>query len=328
MTERAAYSLPERFYEEANRWLDRRAAGEPDFAAKLDAWLSADLRNRQAFAESEAMLTESQILPKGAAGFDGRLMKAPLLQRRTTHVALAAAAAISVAGFATVLLGGQRLFPDLASPARAATYETGIGEIRTFRLGDASAITLDTDTRISVSVSGEQRHIDISRGRIRIDNTPSLGTFLVTAGARSATVRGARFDATMDGSALLIGASDKAVELAAAEPASLTPRTIAEGTEIVIGSSASSVPLPRADMEWVKGMLTLDGTRLAEAVGAINRYNRIKIRLGSAGLGEREITGAFRANDPDAFADVVARMFDLRVDRSKGSEIVLVLGPN
>lgn len=328
MTERAAYSLPERFYEEANRWLDRREAGEPHFEAKLAAWLSADPRNRQAFAESEAMHAETQLLSIGAAGFDGRLMKAPLLQRRSTHVAFAAAAAIAVAGFAAIWLAGQGLFPELASPAQAATYETGIGEIRTFHLPDSSAVTLDTDTRISVTIAGGQRRIDIGRGRIRVDDATGQGTFLVTAGASRATVRGARFDATLAGPALLIGASDRAVELAAAEPNSRAPRTIAQGTEVAIGSSQGAARVPRADMEWVSGMLALDGTRLAEAVGAINRYNRTKIRLGSAGLGEREITGAFRANDPDAFAEVVARMFDLRVDRSRESEIALLSAPN
>ena len=323
MTDAGDYSLPRKFYEEANRWIDRRDAKEPGLEPKLEAWLNADPRNRQAFKETIAALAETGLMSRGAAGFDGKLPKAPFYERRSTHVALAAAAAVVAAGFASLWLNSHRLFPEIVVPAQAATYETQVGEIRTFGLPDASSITLDTDTRVSVSVSGDTRRIDVLRGRFRLNNAGEADTYVVTAGRLSATVKAGAFDVRREAGSLRISAPQKPVELSAADPASGAPRQIALGSQIEIGSRGAAMPLSRVDVEWISGMLALDGNRLDDAITAINRYNRLKIVLAASDLGGRKLTGGFRVNDPEGFAEAVARMFDLRIDRPNPSEIVL-----
>ncbi|MGO4169210.1 FecR domain-containing protein [Novosphingobium sp. YAF33] len=323
MTDRPPYSLPERLYEEANRWAERCDAGEPGVTESLAAWLASDPRHRQAYEESRALLGEARIVPKGLGGFDGNLTKAPFYARQSTHIALGTAAAVFLVGLATVWASGHHLLPQLVTPAEAATYETGIGEIRTFRLADASAITLDTDTRISVSLSGGIRDIVIAKGRIRVESAPGSGSYAVSAGTNSATVQGGVFDAFLTGAVLRIAAPHGAVELNAAEPPTGAPRQIAAGSQIEIGSPASTSSVPGPDVEWVSGMLALNGTRLDQAVEAINRYNRAKIRLGAQELGSRKLSGAFPVGDPEGFAEAVGKMLDLHVDLSNPAQIVL-----
>jgi transmembrane sensor len=324
MTDRQGFSLPRSFYVEASNWLDRRAAGEPGLEPKLAAWLEADPRNRQAFAETVAVLGETQILPEGSGGFDGNLPRAPFYLRHSTHVGLTGIAAVALAGVASVWLTGHYVIPEVISPAQAATYETRIGEIRTYRLPDASALTLDTDTRVRVTWTGEDRHIDLSKGRVRLENTDPLKPVTVTAGKRSAILTSAVFDAGRTDSDLRISAPLQVIQLDAAQPESGAPRQIVAGSQLVIGTPAGVAPLQQADIQWVSGMLVLDGDRLDAAIDAINRYNLKKVRLGDAALASRKITGAFRANDPEAFAIAAGKLLDLRVDRSKAGEIAIL----
>lgn len=323
MTESHEPSPSRESYRTASRWLNRRVAGEPGLEPKLEEWLVADPRNREAFDEALRVWRETNVIPEGYGGFDGTVMRAPFLERKSTHVALASAAAVVLAGLSTAWIVGKDAFPGLVTPAQAAAYETRIGQIQTFRLADGSAITLDTNSRVEVVVSGGSRQLEIAKGRVRIENTVGAGAFTVTAGKRSATVNGETFDAYIAGTGMRIAAPRFPVELTSADPETGAPKRIGAGAQVEIGLRADPFPVARSDLEWVSGMLALDGSRLGDAVAAINRYNRTTVRLSDRALGSRKISGAFRANDPNAFAQAVARMLDLKILRPKPAEIVL-----
>jgi len=321
VTEGREPSPPDEANRLPSRCLNRRVSGEAGLEPKLEEWLRADPRNREAFDEALRVWRETNVIPEGYGGFDGTVMRAPFFERKRTHVGLATAAAVALAGLSTALLVGRDSIPGLVTPAQAAAYETRIGQIQTFHLPDSSAITLDTNSRVEVTLSGGSRHLEITRGRVRIEN--AAGTFTVTAGKRSATVKGAVFDVYLVGAALRISAPRSSVELSSAEPETGAPRQIDAGAQVEIGLRSDPFPVARSDLEWVSGMLALDGSRLGDAVAAINRYNRTSVRLSDPALASRKISGAFRASDPDAFAEAVARMLVLKISRPNSGKIVL-----
>lgn len=323
MTEEHGLSPSRQSYRTAARWLNRRIAGEPGLEPKLEEWLAADPRNREAFDEALRVWRQTNVIPEGYGGFDGTVMRAPFFQRRRTHVGLATAAAVVLAGLSTAWIVGKDALPGLVTPAQAAAYETRIGQILTFRLADGSVITLDTNSRVAVIVSAGNRQLEIARGRVRIENAVGAAAFTVMAGERRATVHGETFDVYLAGTEMRITAPRSPVELTSADPETGAPKRIDAGAQVEIGLRTGSFPVARSDLEWVSGMLTLDGSRLSDAVAAINRYNRTTIRLIDPALASRKISGAFRANDPDAFAEAVARMLDLKIARPNSGEIVL-----
>lgn len=231
---------------------------------------------------------------------------------------------MALAGFATMWAGSKGLLPQLVSPAEAATYETVVGEIRTYRLANASALTLDTDTKVKVRMSGSSGRIEISKGRFRVESVQGEVIFVVASGTAVATVKGQSFDADSSGGHLRIAAVKAPVELSDAEPDTGAPRQLAGGSRIDIGYPASAGTIPGSDIAWVSGMLALDGSRLDKAVETINRYNRTKIRLGGGVEGSRTISGAFRADEPEAFARAMSSLQGLKIDRSRAGVIVLL----
>jgi transmembrane sensor len=65
-----------------------------------------------------------------------------------------------------------------------------------------------------------------------------------------------------------------------------------------------------------------DGVSLSDLIETANHLSRRPIRI-SGSLGERRVSGRFRVDDTDLLAQRIAALFDLAVDRSNPSEILL-----
>src|SRR3546814_19432062 len=57
------------------------------------------------------------------------------------------------------------------------------GEIRSFRLSDGTNATLDTDSRVEVSMTATERSLHLSQGRARFEVASDARPFRVRAGA-------------------------------------------------------------------------------------------------------------------------------------------------
>ncbi|MFK4873540.1 FecR domain-containing protein [Novosphingobium sp. ZW T3_23] len=324
MTDSEGYSLADQFHGEASNWLFRRNAGEPGIEDKLAAWLEADPRHREAFDEAERVwgglpeFKRSEMRPFGIGS--ERLGRAPFYMRRSTHIAVGVAASIALACFAAIALASNPYIPELITPASAATYKTGLGEIRTFRLADGPSITLDTDTEVKVGGSRGEQRLFLVRGRVRVNGAASGHQFVVATLQVSLRVDGPVFDAANVGERLQITAPAEAIAVTrdVGEMSELKLSS-GEGIEFANGRIAAS----HSHAGWPSGMLALDGTQLDDAIEALNRYNRTKLVLAGNGLGRRPISGAFRVSEPGIFAEVIARMYNLRIDRSHRDQIRL-----
>ncbi|GFE76133.1 FecR domain-containing protein [Novosphingobium sp. TCA1] len=324
MTDGEGYSLADQFHGEASNWLFTRNAGEPGIEDKLAIWLEADPRHREAFDEAERVwgglreLKRSEMRPFGIGS--ERLGRAPFYMRRSTHIAVGVAASIALACFAAIALASNPYIPELITPASAATYKTGLGEIRTFRLTDGPSITLDTDTEVRVGGHRGEQRLFLLKGRIRVDGGVGARQFVVATPQGSVRVDGPVFDAANVDQRLQIAAPAEAIAVTGdVGGMSELKLSLGEGIEFANGRIAAS----HSNRGWPSGMLALDGARLDDAVAALNRYNRTKLVLAGNNLGRRPISGAFRVSEPGNFAAVIARMYDLRIDRSQRDQIRL-----
>src|SRR3546814_8633019 len=80
---------------------------------------------------------------------------------------------------------------------------------------------------------------------------------------------------------------------------------------------SSSRRLPPPEL----AQISLDNVPVRAAVARFNRVNSTKIILADSAIGDVEIIGLYRANDPEQFAEAVAAISGARVEQS-GSNIV------
>lgn len=325
MTESDRSSIPTSVHDAAGKWMARRRAGADAAVERaFTAWLEADPRHRIAYEQVSRDWRDSAHLANSDVGRTRKLVRAPFLMRRSTHVGAVSLSVAAVLGIATVGIVRHGEPFELVAPAEAATFQTAVGEIRTVLLADGSTLTLDTSTLVRVVLSHDSRRLDLTRGRARFrvarDNRP----FTVAVSGGEIVARHTLFDISVVGPQPLVSLIEGEVELhSAAQDGKVSTQRLVAGQQAALGNGAAPHRLSLADARWVSGMLALDGTPLSNAVAAINRYNRTQVRLADQHLASVAVTGAFHARDPHQFARAIATMFGLSVDQSHPDILLL-----
>ncbi len=199
-------------------------------------------------------------------------------------------------------------------------YSTGVGEQRTVQLADGSTVVLDTDSQVSVRLTGSRRDIRLSRGQALFDVAhDSARPFVVTAGATSVTALGTRFDVRREASGATVTLVRGAVEVRerSGNGAARVWR-LAPGQRVATQLTAPA-PAP-VDVDtatsWTSGRLIFHAVPLRAAVAEFNRYERQKIEVADGPVGDELITGVFAVGDTNTFVGSVADLHDLSVVRS------------
>lgn len=205
--------------------------------------------------------------------------------------------AVAVATAVALVIGGSFWWSARGS------YSTGIGERRVVTLADGSSVSLDTDSRIRVRFSGDERRIELEQGQALFDVASDAGRpFLVLAGGTEVKAVGTVFDVRRAGKAVRVTLVSGVVEVAAADAGS-PPRRMAAGEQARV--SARGITTAPVDVavatSWTDGRLILEDIPLEEAVAEVNRYLVDKIEIDDPAIRSIAVNGVFRTGDRDAF---------------------------
>lgn len=306
--------IPDSIKAQAASWLARLQAEDrsPSDIAAWQAWVEADPRHRQAFAEA----TELWELG-GAVRLDVREHET-LVRRRAVLAGLVVAVTGATAG------GG------LWWRGRPRRYETAVGEQRTVRIADGSSLMLDTRTSLTVAIDDKRRLVELLAGRAFFQvRTDPLRPFVVKAAGHQMVAMGTAFDVTRHSEKVSVVMLDGQLALAPAKATdSSSPAIYLKTGERAVMDGGQAV-IEEADLKhltaWHKGRLIFESQPLSEAVAEMNRYCTIPIVIESDALGAIRIHGVYRTNDPEAFARSVALLVGGRVERRRG-QITLLEG--
>lgn len=313
--------LPDLIREEAARWFARneaREGAEPD--AAFSDWLARDMRHRLAYAEIERNWRDSLALAGSPLGQRRALRRAPFLMRRSTHLAGLALASVCIVGLVSIRFIDSRPILGIGVQVEARTFDTLPGQSRTWHLPDGSTLTLSGASHATSNLEPALRRFEIGSGTARLiidggDPRPAeiragalvahtnAATLDVTAGPRVARIR------IIDGAAVGEGPADRRQELAPGDQITFQP----------VGAAPAATP----QREPSSHMLPADNLTLGRAVELLNAANATKIRLADPLLAKARLAGAFRSDDPEGFARIVANVLGLEVAYEKGGSIIL-----
>ncbi|MGS1077057.1 FecR family protein [Pseudoxanthomonas beigongshangi] len=345
----------------AAAWLARRESGAwaGTDQAGLDAWLAESTAHRVAFLRLESTWNESGRLTAlgagqapGAAPPRGQWSASPLDRPAPARAPMASAqsptggppdlarlvfaprgkerparwprllaatftGALALAGAG---LGAHHYFYGVTEQA---SYATALGDLNRVPLSDGSGATLSSDSRIAVSLSRRERHIELQRGEAFFEAAKDPHRpFVVSAGPRQVVAVGTRFAVRRDGPDLRVVVTEGTVRLEASpdaqghpQPTTLLPAgslAIASRNGVVVrtGSVADAERL----VDWRSGFVTFRDTSLAEAASEFNRYNARKLVMGDADVGALRVGGNFRWSNVDAFVRLLEQGFPVRAE--------------
>jgi transmembrane sensor len=322
---RAGRRTDEEVRQEAIAWLARLRApeGGADHQAFED-WYAADPRHADTYDDVlknwEAMAVAGQM---PAAQERGK----PARHLTSRFMALTAVAAAVAAGL--LLVPGSRVNLPGSSGSDAPTHlASHVGEIRSLRLSDGSEVTLDTDSQLTILYADNERRLrlDSGRARFRVAHGDPRA-FLVEAESTEVVAHGTVFDVDVAGSKVAVSLLEGLVEVrpkSASVPSRPSASTILKpGQHLLVAQDHVPQPLKAEEPRWTSGMLSFEDAELGTVVASANRYSEVKILLADPAIGRLRFSGTFDPREPIAFAQSLASMFNLRLDRDADGMIHL-----
>jgi len=336
MTEEEGSPVATRADEAAAWWL-KLQAGEGHLTAEegdaFDAWLAADPANDTALqrcATAWNSLEELAGTPRMVALRADALehMRRANQRRWAKPFRLGGSAYAAAAALVLAIGGGGAWYLGMSDADRLAT---GMGERRTLALADGSHLSMDAQTQVAVTLSRDQRRLQIDAGRAKFDvaaepNRP----FTVEAGGHIVVATGTSFSTErVDGKLHVIVYEGKVVVLNGAMPDPQTllalrnhpaPGVVAllPGQEFVVQDGASR-GVVRGDVpgsaNWENGMLEFIEEPLSDAVAQLNRYSTKAMVVTDARAAAIKVDGVFEAGQTDAFVEAMARVYPVRTRR-------------
>lgn len=212
--------------------------------------------------------------------------------------------------------------------ALASEIASRADAVRIVALADGSRVTLDRASRLGIEFTETGRRLILRAGRARFDvaHDPAR-PFAVEAGGGSVVAHGTVFDVAIipDGVevVLLRGAVEVRDRSAQAVPGHV--RHLEPGEKIAFSRGRLTTPVaatPR-DTQWVEPLIEFRATPLGEAIAVFNQLGGRPIRIEGKTLQSLRVTGAFRRDDPEAFAATLAATFGLIVRNDDPAALTL-----
>lgn len=297
-------------------------------------WLALDARHRLAYQRIERLwstLGEFAPHPEVSQRIDAApaVVATPSRQTGTRARRRFAGAAFAVAAAVLVAVAVGRWIVVEPAPTELH-YVTGIGERRSLQLEDGTHLALDTDTRLHVRYSRQERRIVIDHGRAYFRVAKEARPLVVRSDSGSVRAVGTQFEVFRRSGELAVALFEGRVELlAAGDPDTPTAplATLAPGQRARIDGRRVQWEAPLAAATtapaWLSGRLVFDDTALAEAVAEFNRYSQPRLALEGTALAQRRISGVFRSDDPEGFIEALHDVYGITEARSVNGERVL-----
>lgn len=307
----------------------------------FNAWRNASARNRAEYDRLQSTLEELRsfryapeirALRDWAAESSLKLAKARL-HRRYAVFGTATAALFVLFAVGSWLL---RYVPGSGNHFGDSTVEslaTEIGERSTFRLDDGSSIVLNTNTRLKLDFSRQERRVTLFHGQALFKVAENSGApFIVETGTQRIVAVGTEFDVYFEGEEVSVTLIEGIVDVS---PDKLGPGSNAKPVRLLAGQrltargddSTANPVIEFVDTDlatiWQTGRVFFEDAPLSDAVAEMNRYSTIKIVLDDESLGEFRVNGMFQSGSQVNFANALEEYLPVIAIRFSGDLIVL-----
>jgi transmembrane sensor len=329
----------DRLFEEAASWFARmRGPDSESSRSEFESWLAVGQAHRSAYNRAAEIFAMGKLL-----GEDEALEESGKPSPGSTRIPIFATFGLLGLAAATILL--ILLVPGWTSRnaahegAQVALLTAPAGKQRLVRLADGSLVRLEGSTRVDVRFTGERRSLLLDRGAARFKVAHEGRPFVVLAGGGAVTAHGTMFEVALSKDRrvsvrLFEGSIEVSLPRSARKGGSATSRLLSPGETMsfaAAGAHGAAEPAATSSVERAGGgpadrtvaVGDYDSVRLADLVEAANRGSSRPIRIADARTGERRVSGRFRIDDTALLAERLALLFDLRIDRTSPSQIVL-----
>jgi transmembrane sensor len=304
---------------EALGWVVRLRSGDvtTDDIEAVKEWRAQSPDHEDAFRQAALLWRDLQrsaetVQDEEGMGSGGRM---------TRRALLGGAIAASTAAY-LVYQPPLDMWPSLSE--LVADYRTGKGERRDLALGNGVAVTLNTQTSITVNgTENSASEIELITGEAAITTTRGADSplvvrahdarILVTQASINARCIGDRVSVTCLDGQVNVEFQKQTVQLAKGQEVNLSPAT---GLHVDLSR-------PQEAAAWRDGLLIIRERPLYEVVEEVNRYRGGRLIVTNDALGRRVVSGTFHLDRLNDFAGQVRQLFGANVRSLPGGIVLL-----
>ncbi len=236
----------------------------------------------------------------------------------------------AVAVAASLLLAVVLIPQWMKTAVSSEHYQSGIGEQRTVALTDGSIVVLNTNTRLTVSYSEDQRQVTLSRGEAFFEVAKDRERpFTVNSCGAEARALGTAFNVRCELQAGAVTVTEGTVQVTDLrnKDNQQQQRILSLGQQLPLSDSGDfATPLTVIDdsaTSWRNGELVFNGATLRDIINEISRYTSRTILIGSPALAATEVTGRFDIQDAEALLVALQGSFQMEVVSQPDGSLLL-----
>ena len=363
--------------DEACEWVIAITRDEPPTAqtlAALNQWLATSATHKEIFQELASTwdgldAMSAMVIPASVAtakrrsglGLFGLWMLTPIVLLLRFIDGLARSLSTH-AGYATAVVTlGIGISSFVMLNQGSTVYTTAIGERSTHTLSDGSSLWLNTNSKVEVSYSAEQRKIMLLKGEAHFEvKKDKSRPFEVYAGDRMVRAVGTAFSVYYDGDDVEVMVSEGKVDLAvisyekitidtsfsdksttlAHQKAEANPNhkaatrvgSLVAGESVIIPATIQGVAnnIERYEAQdlarrlaWLEGRLVFVGEPLEDVVVEVSRYTPIKIEVIDEEIKQLKIGGNFQVGQTEKLFSALELGFNVKIVRISENYIQL-----
>lgn len=293
-------------------WFARMNSGDaplPEDEVAFRRWLEAAPENGHAYRSCQQAW---QVLGLDAGEAEILALRSAALGPEAQRVTRRRALFGLVGGAVAASCGG--LWVMTAASSARALITTEAGQRLTAPLPDGSEVTLAPSSRLRLDYADDRRVAVLEAGQAYFHVQPGVALFVLRVGGQVMSTEQGRFQTTYrDGMAEVVVEQGR---LHVAKQGEKTPPlllTAGQAGETHRGELRAAPADVEVETAWRMGRLVVRDRPLSEVVERFNRYSSERLTLTDAAAGEVRISGSFRYDGGQEFAQALARGFDLSV---------------
>jgi transmembrane sensor len=323
-----AYLRLELGWEDAARLKALAPPGGVDFppsASQLNLSPFFDTQSPALRGDSESIGARTPVAIAPVA-IDGVAVQAPSGRRKTSLLS-------AVAGIVLAVSAGIYLY--VSGAFTGDRYSTPVGRIVSVPMADGSKVTLNTNSRIRVTLADQERRVVLDEGEafFQVAKDPAR-PFVVTVGNKRVIAVGTEFSVRRDASDIQVVVTEGKVRIedssliqsssapGRAADIFLTPGSIARASDTGVMVQRKTLLEVEEHLSWRSGVLMFRQSTLADAAAEFNRYNVQQIVIDDASIASLPIEGNFRATNAADFAHLLENGYPV-VAKEEADRIVL-----
>jgi transmembrane sensor len=334
-------------FDQASDWIakfDKSLSASEEGEFKV--WLSESDENYTVFMDMAKLWDQMDTLSRLADICPDAAKSSLSLQRYSWPIAASVFLAIAVTTWSYFDTEGRESPTATFTMASQSVYETAIGEQFTFRLMGGTQIVLNTNSRVSVNYTTNNRFLYLERGEMHVSVAHDLSRPLsVIVGDRVVQAVGTEFNIEITGEnsielvvtegVVMVGILEGPIdETASREPLILSPSStfVAAGEEVVIDATDDAATVVTAAIDsdeiavrlsWREGNLIFRGESLEEAVLEVGRYTAVQFVFLDEESKKVRVAGLFKAGDVDGLLTALRENFNISYEWVADDKIVL-----